>query len=117
MKQKSIYDISYEVLHETFVFIRNVSLFPIDEQNQNDFFSKEDKYGAKCIQEITDAIHNVPHSIQQQNEKFLVFELRILQDFVTNIDLKKIATQNILHFSRYCMVIKDLLQQYEIMNR
>ncbi|MED1304094.1 hypothetical protein BK704_35215 [[Bacillus thuringiensis] serovar konkukian] len=110
MKQKSIYDIGYEVLHETLVFIRNTSVFPKDRYNQMDFFQKKDSYGAKCIQEITDAIHNVPHSIQKQDEEFLVFELRILQDLVTNIDLEKIAAQNTSSFRRYCREIQNLLQ-------
>ncbi|PDY45444.1 hypothetical protein, partial [Bacillus pseudomycoides] len=68
MKEAKLREIAYKVLQETLILSRNVLFYP------------EDAIGVKYVQEITDAIHNIPDSIPNGNEKFLDFELELLKN-------------------------------------
>lgn len=84
MNQNVLHHIGYEVLQETFVLIRNVFSY-----------SEEDEYSMTYVRGIVDALHNIPHSIQKQHDKFLEFEFKLLEETLMQMDFGKVAAQNI----------------------
>ncbi|TFZ09408.1 hypothetical protein [Bacillus cereus] len=86
INQNVLHHIGYEILQETFVLIPNVLSY-----------SKEDEYSVTYVREIADALHNIPHSIQKQHNKFLEFELQLLEETLMQMDFGKVATPNIPH--------------------
>ncbi|OLR25250.1 hypothetical protein [Bacillus cereus] len=104
MKQEKLREIGYKVLQETLILSRNVLFFP------------EDTTGVKYVQEIIDAIHNIPNSIQNGNEKFLDFELELLKDTLSKMDFESVLRQNIKYFKVYHLEIGSLLRKkYAVM--
>jgi hypothetical protein len=93
-------EIGYKVLQETLILSRNVLFFP------------EDTTGVKYVHEIIDAIHiNIPNSIQNENEKFLDFELELLKDTLSKMDFESVLGQNIKFFKLYYLEIESLLRK------
>lgn len=91
--------IGYKVLQETLILSRNV------------LFCPEDAMGVKYVQEITDAIHNIPDSIQNGNDKFLDFELELLKNTLSKMDFESVLVQNIKFFKLYYLEIESLLRK------
>ena len=99
MKQEKLREIGYNVLQETLILSRNV------------LFCPEDAMGVKYVQEITDAIHNIPDSIQNGNNKFLDFELELLKNTLSKMDFESVFVQNIKFFKLYHLEIESLLRK------
>lgn len=99
MKEAKLREIAYKVLQETLILSRNVLFYP------------EDAIGVKYVQEITDAIHNIPDSIQNGNEKFLDFELELLKNTLSKMDFENVLVQNIKYFKLYYLEIESLLRK------
>ncbi|MEH7217281.1 hypothetical protein ACWKTS_34995 [Bacillus toyonensis] len=99
MKEVKLREIGYKVLQETLILSRNVLFYP------------EDAIGVKYVQEITDAIHNIPDSIQNGNEKFLDFELELLKNTLSKMDFESVLVQNIKYFKLYYLEIESLLRK------
>ena len=99
MKEAKLREIGYKVLQETLILSRNVLFYP------------EDAIGVKYVQEITDAIHNIPDSIQNGNEKFLDFELELLRNTLSKMDFESVLVQNIKYFKLYYLEIESLLRK------
>ncbi|EOQ05310.1 hypothetical protein KOY_04544 [Bacillus cereus VDM021] len=99
MNEVKLRKIGYKVLQETLILSRNV------------LFCPEDTRGVKYVQEITDAIHNIPDSIQNGNEKFLDFELELLKDTLSKMDFESVLGQNIKFFKLYHLEIESLLRK------
>ncbi|EEM07700.1 hypothetical protein [Bacillus pseudomycoides] len=99
MKEAKLREIGYKVLQETLILSRNVLFYP------------EDAIGVKYVQEITDAIHNIPDSIQNGNEKFLDFELELLKNTLSKMDFESVLVQNIKYFKLYYLEIESLLRK------
>ncbi|PEJ23234.1 hypothetical protein CN887_21245 [Bacillus pseudomycoides] len=99
MKEAKLREIGYKVLQETLILSRNVLFYP------------EDAIGVKYVQEITDAIHNIPDSIQNGNEKFLDFELELLKNTLSKMDFESVLVQNIKYFKLYYLEIEGLLRK------
>ncbi|WJE55421.1 hypothetical protein QRE66_27185 (plasmid) [Bacillus cereus] len=99
MKQEKIREIGYKVLQETLILSRNV------------LFCPEDVMSVKYVQEITDAIHNIPDSIQNGNNKFLDFELEFLKNTLSKMDFESVFVQNIKFFKLYHLEIESLLRK------
>ena len=100
MNQNILYDIGHEILQETFLLIRNVCSHP-----------GEDFYSMKYVRDIVDAIHNIPHSIQKQSDKFLEFELKLLQETLLYMDFGKVAVQNAPYFRTFSTHVYHVLQK------
>lgn len=100
MNQNVLHDIGHEILQEAFLLIRNVFLQP-----------GEDFYSMKYVRDIVDAIHNIPHSIQKQNDKFLDFELKLLQETLMNMDFGKVVAQNVPYFRAFTTHVHHVLQK------
>ncbi|MDM5431202.1 hypothetical protein [Bacillus mycoides] len=75
-------------------------------------YSKEDEYSVTYVRDIVDALHNIPHSIQKQHDKFLEFEFKLLEETLMQMDFGKVATQNIPYFKMYAVRIQQLLQKH-----
>ncbi|HEQ3527483.1 hypothetical protein [Bacillus cereus] len=104
MEQEKVSEIGYKVLQETLILSRNVLFFP------------EDTTGVKYVQEIIDAIHNIPDSIQNRNKKFLDFELELLKDTLSKMDFESVLGPNINFFKLYYLEIESLLRKkYAVM--
>ncbi|EOQ04485.1 hypothetical protein [Bacillus cereus] len=104
MNEVKLREIGYKVLQETLILSRNVLFFP------------EDTTGVKYVHEIIDAIHNIPNSIQNENEKFLDFELELLKDTLSKMDFESVLGQNIKFFKLYYLEIESLLRKkYAVM--
>ncbi|PGD96681.1 hypothetical protein [Bacillus pseudomycoides] len=99
MKEAKLCEIAYKVLQETLILSRNVLFYP------------EDAMGVKYVQEIMDAIHNIPDSIQNGNEKFLDFELELLKNTLSKMDFESVLVQNIKYFKLYYLEIESLLRK------
>lgn len=99
MKEAKLREIGYKVLQETLILSRNVLFYP------------EDAIGVKYVQEITDAIHNIPDSIQNGNENFLDFELELLKNTLSKMDFESVLVQNIKYFKLYYLEIESLLRK------
>ncbi|PGO77618.1 hypothetical protein CN980_11365 [Bacillus cereus] len=99
MKEAKLREIGYKVLQETLILSRNVLFYP------------EDAIGVKYVQEVTDAIHNIPDSIQNGNEKFLDFELELLKNTLSKMDFESVLVQNIKYFKLYYLEIESLLRK------
>jgi len=99
VKEAKLREIGYKVLHETLILSRNVLFYP------------EDAIGVKYVQEITDAIHNIPDSIQNGNGKFLDFELELLKNTLSKMDFESVLVQNIKYFKLYYLEIESLLRK------
>ncbi|HHQ2481164.1 TPA: hypothetical protein ACSPJ7_005584 [Bacillus cereus] len=82
VNQNVLHHIGYEVLQETFVLIRNVFSF-----------SKEDEYSVTYVRDIVDALHNIPHSIQKQHDKFLEFEFKLLEETLIQMEFGLLFVQ------------------------
>ncbi|MED3090375.1 hypothetical protein [Bacillus toyonensis] len=99
MKEEKLREIGYKVLQETLILSRNVLFFP------------EDTTGVKYVQEIIDAIHNIPDSIQNGNAKLLDFELELLKDTISKMNFESVLGPNIKFFKLYYLEIESLLRK------
>nr|WP_254610186.1 MULTISPECIES: hypothetical protein [unclassified Bacillus (in: firmicutes)] len=79
--------------------------------SRNVLFYSEDTIGVKYVQEITDAIHNIPDSIQDGNDKFLDFELELLKNTLSKMDFESVFVQNIKFFKLYYLEVEGLLRK------
>ncbi|MBR9741431.1 MULTISPECIES: hypothetical protein [Bacillus cereus group] len=100
VNQNVLHHIGYEILQETFVLIRNVFSY-----------SSQDESSVTYVREIADALHNIPHSIQKQHDKFLEFEFKLLEETLMQMDFGKVAAQNIPYFRMYAARVQQLLQK------
>lgn len=111
--EKELLNVGIDVLSHTMALTSNVLVFKRDNmywaEGDTDF---EDKYSAGLIQDITYAIHNLPRSIQQQNEDFILRELSSLYRIVEGVKFDSIPWRNKHFFTGYCLRVKKVVQPY-----
>lgn len=111
--EKELLNVGIGVLSHTMALTSNVLVFKRDNmywgEEDTDF---EDKYSAGLIQDITYAIHNLPRSIQQQDEDFILRELGSLYRIVKSINQENIPWRNRHFFTGYCFRVIKAVHPY-----
>ncbi|WP_460271482.1 hypothetical protein [Bacillus sp. NEAU-Y102] len=111
--EKELLNVGIDVLSHTMALTSNVLVFKRDnmywDEGDKDF---EDKYSAGLIQDITYAIHNLPRSIQRQDEDFILRELGSLYRIVEGVNFDSIPWRNKRFFTGYCSRVIKAVQPY-----
>ncbi|MBE7114449.1 hypothetical protein FT641_18480 [Bacillus paranthracis] len=111
--EKELLNVGIAVLSHTMLLTSNVLVFKREnmywDEGDTDF---EDKYSAGLIQDITYAIHNLPRSIHQQDEDFILRELGSLYRIVGSVNFDSIPWRNKHFFTGYCSRIIKAVQPY-----
>lgn len=110
---KDLLNVGIDVLSHTMALTSNVLVFKRDNMYWNEWDTDfEDKYSAGLIQDITYAIHNLPRSIHQQDEDFILRDLGSLYRIVKGIKQENIPWRNRHFFTGYCFRIIKAVHPY-----